>query len=64
MRSDVLTRHMKQHSKKNENNHFTNISVTNNYNSTPGVSIERKNEENEIKDEKIRNTLIKFENKT
>ena len=46
MRSDVLARHMKQHLKKNESNPVTNISVTNNYNTTPGVSTERKDEEN------------------
>ena len=50
MRSDVLTRHMKQHSKINESNPLTNISETNNvYKST--VSTQRSEEENEIKDE-------------
>ena len=29
MRSDVLTRHMKQHSKRNESNSTTNVFVTN-----------------------------------
>ena len=59
---------MKQHSKKNESNPVTNIYVTNNYNTTPGVSTERKYEENEIKDEKseinkeeLRKHLIKIE---
>ena len=50
MRSDVLDRHMKQHLKKNESNPVTNIYVTNNYNTTSGVSTERKDEENENKD--------------
>ena len=50
MRSDVLTRHMKQHSKIDESNPLTNISETNNvYKST--VSTQRSEEENEIKDE-------------
>ena len=50
MRSDVLTRHMKQHSKRDESNPLTNISVTNNvYKST--VSTQRSEEENQIKDE-------------
>ena len=68
MRSDNLTRHMKQHSKRNEGNPVTSISVTNNYNSTSGVSTQRKYEENEIKDEKseinkeeLRKHLIKIE---
>ena len=68
MRSDHLTRHMKQHSKRNESNPVTSISVTNNYNSTSGVSTERKYEENEIKNEKseinkeeLRKHLIKIE---
>ena len=68
MRSDHLTRHMKQHSKRNESNPVISISVTNNYNSTSGVSTERKYEENEIKDEKseinkeeLRKHLIKIE---
>ena len=48
MRSDALTRHMKQHSKRNESNPLTNISETNNvYKST--VSTQRSEEENEIK---------------
>ena len=46
MRSDVLARHMKQHLKKNESNPVTNISVTNNYNTTSGVWTERKDVEN------------------
>ena len=39
MRSDILKRHMKQHSKKNESVPATNILVTNNiYNNPPSVS--------------------------
>ena len=38
MRSDNVKRHMKQHTKKNESNPVTNISVTNNYNTISGVS--------------------------
>merc|ERR1712117_877121 len=51
MRSNNLSRHMKQHSKINESNPLTNISVTNNvYKST--VSTQRsEEEEDEIKDE-------------
>ena len=62
MRSDHLTRHMKQHSKKNESNPVTNISVTNHYNTTQGVCTKRKDEENEMKDEEFRKALIKLEN--
>merc|ERR1711954_129106 len=69
MRSDVKTRHMKQHSKRNESNPVTTISSTNHYNTTPGVCTKRKDEENEIKDEKseinkeeLRKHLIKLEN--
>ena len=62
MRSDVLTRHMKQHSKRNESNPVTNISVTSNYNTTLGVSTIRREEENNIKDEKFKEYLIKIEN--
>ena len=62
MRSDNITRHMKQHSKKNESNPVTNISVTNNYNTTPGVSTERKDKENENKDNELKKYLIKIEN--
>ena len=55
MRSDNITRHMKQHSKRNESNPVTNISVTNNYNTTPGVSTERKYEEKmKLKMRKVR----------
>ena len=61
MRSDVLDRHMKQHLKKNENNPVTNIYVTNNYNTTSGVSTERKDEENENKDEELKKYLIKID---
>ena len=50
MGSDNVKRHMKQHTKKNESNPVTNISVTNNYNTISGVSTERKDEENENKD--------------
>ena len=62
MRSDNLTRHMKQHSKRNEGNPVTSISVTNNYNTISGVSTERKDEENENKDEELKKYLIKIEN--
>ena len=62
MRSDVLARHMKQHLKKNESNPVTNISVAKNYNTTSGVSTERKDEENENKDEELNKYLIKIEN--
>ena len=44
MRSDNITRHMKQHSKKNESNPVTNISTTNNYNTTSCVSTDREDE--------------------
>ena len=62
MRSDVLTRHMKQHSKRNESTPVTNISLTSNYNTTPRVSTIRREEENNIKDEKFKEYLIKIEN--
>ena len=62
MRSDVLPRHMKQHSMRNESSPVTNISVTNNYNTISGVSTERKDEENENKDEELKKYLIKIEN--
>jgi len=62
MRSDVLTRHMKQHSKKEEPNSTTNISVTNNYNTEPGVCTKRKDEENENNDEELKKYLIKLGN--
>ena len=62
MRSDVLARHMKQHSMRNESSPVTNIYVTNNYNTTSGVSTERKDEENENKDEELKKYLIKIEN--
>ena len=45
IRSDNVKRHMKQHTKKNESNPVTNISVTNNYNTISGVSTERKDED-------------------
>ena len=44
MRSDVLARHMKQHSKRNESNPVTNISVTKNYNTTSSVLTDREDE--------------------
>ena len=50
---------MKQHSKRNEDNTVTNISVTNKYNSTSSPSSE---EEKEFKDEEFRKALIKLEN--
>merc|ERR1712024_274364 len=53
---------MKQHSMRNESSPVTNISVTNNYNTTSGVSTERKDEENENKDEELKKYLIKIEN--
>ena len=53
---------MKQHSKRNESNPVTNISVTSNYNTTLGVSTIRREEENNIKDEKFKEYLIKIEN--
>ena len=62
MRSDVLARHMKQHSMRNESSPVTNISVTNNYNTISGASTERKDEENENKDEELKKYLIKIEN--
>ena len=63
MRSDHLTRHMKQHFKRNENNPVINIPVTNNiYNTTPGVSTQISEEQNEIKDDEFRKALIKLEN--
>ena len=62
MRSDVLARHMKQHSMRNESSPVTNIYVTNKYNTTSGVSTERKDEENENKDEELKKYLIKIEN--
>ena len=44
MRSDVLARHMKQHSKRNESNPVTNISMTKNYNTTSNVLADREDE--------------------
>ena len=63
MRSDNITRHMKQHSKRNEGNPATNISLTNNYNTTPGVSTQIGKEDSEINKQKLRKHLIKLENK-
>merc|ERR1711894_484375 len=52
MRSNNLTRHMKQHSKRKESNPLTNIYETNNvYNTKSTDSTQRSEEENEIKDE-------------
>ena len=62
MRSDHLTRHLKQHSEKDTNNPGTNIYVTNNYNTTSGVSTEREDEENENNDEELKKYLIKIGN--
>ena len=64
MRSDILKRHMKQHSKKNESVPATNILVTNNiYNNPPSVStsdpIKRLNEKSKINEEELRKNLIK-----
>ena len=63
MRSDVLKRHMKQHSKRNESVPATNILVTNNP-STVSTSDPRKrlNEESESNTEELRKQLIKLEN--
>ena len=44
MRSDNIIRHMKQHSKRNESNSVTNISVTKNYNTTSSVLADREDE--------------------
>ena len=61
MRSDVLTRHMKHHSKRDEDNTVTNISLTNKY-TTSSPSTQISEEENEFKDEEFRKALIKLEN--
>ena len=54
---------MKQHSKRNESAPATNILVTNNiYNTTPGVSTIRREEESNIKDEKLKEYLIQIGN--
>ena len=44
MRSDHLTRHLKQHSEKDTNNPGTNISMTKNYNTTSSVLADREDE--------------------
>ena len=62
MRSDHLNRHLKQHSEKDTNNPGTNIYVTNNYNTTSGVSTEREDEENKNNDEELKKYLIKIGN--
>ena len=62
MRSDVKTRHMEQHSKREESNFTTNTYKTNNNNTTSGVSTKRKDKENEMKDEELKKHLIKLEN--
>ena len=62
MRSDVKTRHMEQHSKKEEPDSSANTYKTSNNNTTSGVSTKRKDEENEMKDEEFRKALIKLEN--
>ena len=60
MRSDVLTRHMKQHEKRNEDNPLTSLS-NNIY--TPAHDSKKKIvEEYEINDEELRDHLIKLEN--
>ena len=63
MRSDVLKRHMKQHSKRNESVPATNILVTNNP-STVSTSDPRKrlNEESESNTEELRKQLIMLGN--
>ena len=63
MRSDILKRHMKQHSKKNESVPATNILVTNNiYNNPPSVStsdpIKKSNEKSMINKEELENILL------
>ena len=63
MRSDVLKRHMKQHSKKNESVPATNILVTNNiYNNPPSVStsdpIKRLNEKSKFNIEELENSIV------
>ena len=44
MRSDHLTRHLKQHSEKDKNNPATNIYGTNNYNTTSDVLADKEDE--------------------
>ena len=44
MRSDHLTRHLKQHSEKDTNNPATNIYGTNNYNTTSDVLADKEDE--------------------
>ena len=53
MRSDVLTRHMKQHEKRNEDNPVTNISVTNNIYTSTHDSMNIKKVKSEINDEDL-----------
>ena len=65
MRSDVLKRHMKKHSKKNES--VPAINITNNiYNKPPTVSTfdprKRSNEESENNTEELRKQLLKLRN--
>ena len=60
MRSDVQTRHMKQH--ENEDNPVTNISVTNNIYTPKQDSMNIKKVKSEINDEELRKHLIKMEN--
>merc|ERR1712115_726186 len=62
MRSDYLTGHMKQHSKKEELDSSANTYKTSNNNTTSGVSTKRKDKENEMKDEELKKHLIKLEN--
>ena len=62
MRSDVKTRHMEQHSKGEDPNSATNTYIKNIFNTTPGVSKERKDEENEIKDEELKKYQFKIWN--
>ena len=61
MRSDVLTRHMKQHEKRNEDNPVTNISVTNNIYTSTDDSMNIKKEKSEINDE-LKKHLRRLEN--
>ena len=62
MRSDVLTRHMKQHEKRNEDNPDTNISLKNNIYTSTHDSTHIKKVKSEINDEELRKHLIKMEN--
>ena len=62
MRIDILKRHMKQHSKKNESVPATNILVTNNiYNNPPSVSTSDPTKKSNEKTRSIKwNSKIEF----